>query len=640
MLCKLQGTFFIVIKSILKEERDTMFKKKQELEIIPNNPLINAIAPIGMEFARNYLFIGENKAKVYGITKYPNKVDYGYLSKLTNIQNTYTSIYYTPIDATDFVNALSNNIQTQGMIVETAREAIDKQRAEAAQEDSKRMMKQVDQNSESVGKLSICIMPIGDSDEKLDRSCKDVQTKIATIGCKARILPALQKEGFKQISPFYSSSKDVLKVTQKVVPLASVIGGFPFASSGLNDNDGYILARDSNGGLVIFDSWKRSNDRTNSNMVIMGIAGQGKSTAIKHIIKQEWLNGTKIIIIDPEAEYKRLTKNLGGDIIDAGGSGKNSNIINPLEVKEPPKDVDDDEEANDEDMLYKDEGYGTGALALHLKTLDVFFSLYLPEITQIQSAILKKCIIELYDSFGISWDTEIEYLDSEDFPIITDLYKFIENKLSQEKDEELIKTYKVLLSLLYNLVFGDDQFLFNGYSNFKSTSRITCIDTSATQTFYDKLKATQYFNILTWAWQQMSQDRTQKVMLVCDEAYLMIDKHTPQSLIYLRNIEKRSRKYESFIAVISHSVVDFLADEVKQYGQALMDIPTYKIIFGADGKNLEETKSLYNLTASEEELLLRKKRGNALFMCGSKKMKITFDLSPEEIAFFGKAGGR
>lgn len=109
MLCKLQGTFFIVIKSILKEERDTMFKKKQELEIIPNNPLINAIAPIGMEFARNYLFIGENKAKVYGITKYPNKVDYGYLSKLTNIQNTYTSIYYTPIDATDFVNALSNN---------------------------------------------------------------------------------------------------------------------------------------------------------------------------------------------------------------------------------------------------------------------------------------------------------------------------------------------------------------------------------------------------------------------------------------------------------------------------------------------------------------------------------------------------
>lgn len=138
----------------------------------------------------------------------------------------------------------------------------------------------------------------------------------------------------------------------------------------------------------------------------------------------------------------------------------------------------------------------------------------------------------------------------------------------------------------------------------------------------------------------MSRDRTEKVLLICDEAYLMIDERTPQSLIYLRNFEKRSRKYESAIAIISHSVVDFLSPEVKKYGQALLDIPTYKIMFGTDGKNLEETTNLYNLTTAEEELLLSKKRANALFICGSKKMKINFDLSPEELALFGKAGGR
>ena len=619
-----------------------MFKKKENLEVLPNNSLINAISPIGLEFFRSHFFIGDNKAKVYGITKYPSEVDYGYLSKITNIQNTYTSILYTPIDSTEFVNALSNNIATQKMVADSTRDALDRQRAEKAYRDSEKMMSQVDQNSESVGKLSVCIMPIGDKEDEFEKSCKQVQTKLATIGCKARVLPALQKEAFKQVSPYYTTSSDVSKITERVVPLASVIGGFPFASTGLNDSDGYILGRDTNNGLIIFDSWKRSGDRTNSNMVIMGIAGQGKSTAVKHIIKQEWINGTKIICIDPEKEYITLTKNLGGDIIDAGGISDRSNIINPLEIRSVPSDVDEEENdyEKDEDILYKNEGHGTGSLALHLKTLDVFFSLYLRDVTEIERATLKKCKIEMYAEFGITWDTEVEYLDAEDFPIMTDLYNYIEKQSNDTTDTNQQNIYEKLLALLYNITFGDDRFLFNGHSNFKADSRITCIDTSATQTFTDQLKATQYFNILTWSWEIMSRDRTEKVLLICDEAYLMIDERTPQSLIYLRNFEKRSRKYESAIAIISHSVVDFLSPEVKKYGQALLDIPTYKIMFGTDGKNLEETTNLYNLTTAEEELLLSKKRANALFICGSKKMKINFDLSPEELALFGKAGGR
>ena len=71
-----------------------------------------------------------------------------------------------------------------------------------------------------------------------------------------------------------------------------------------------------------------------------------------------------------------------------------------------------------------------------------------------------------------------------------------------------------------------------------------------------------------------------------------------------------------------------------------MDIPTYKIIFGTDGKNLDETKKLYNLTKAEEELLLRQQRAVALFMCGSKKMQLNFKLTEEELELFGKAGGR
>ena len=171
---------------------------------------------------------------------------------------------------------------------------------------------------------------------------------------------------------------------------------------------------------------------------------------------------------------------------------------------------------------------------------------------------------------------------------------------------------------------GSDSFLWNGHSSIKTNTRCVYLDTHDLQNTSDNIKRTQYFNILTWCWQEMRKDRNERVLLICDEAYLMIDPSAPQSLVFLRNVEKRARKYEARIAIISHSVVDFLDPQIKMYGQALLDIPCFKIIMGTDGRNLHETKQLYNLTDAEEELLASKKRGNALVMIGLKRLHVVF----------------
>ena len=138
----------------------------------------------------------------------------------------------------------------------------------------------------------------------------------------------------------------------------------------------------------------------------------------------------------------------------------------------------------------------------------------------------------------------------------------------------------------------------------------------------------------------MSRNRDEKVLLIADEAYLMIEPNVPQSLVFLRNVAKRARKYEAGIAIISHSVVDFLDQSIKMYGQALLDIPCFKILMGCDGVNLQETKELYNLTDAEEELLASKKRGNALVMIGSKRLHVIFEIPEYKFKYMGKAGGR
>jgi tetratricopeptide (TPR) repeat protein len=149
-------------------------------------------------------------------------------------------------------------------------------------------------------------------------------------------------------------------------------------------------------------------------------------------------------------------------------------------------------------------------------------------------------------------------------------------------------------------------------------------------------KKAQYYNILTYCWDIMSKNKEEQVLLVCDEAYLMIDTQVPQSLVFLRNIAKRCRKYNGGIVIISHSVVDFLDPSVKMYGQAILDMACYKILMGSDGKNLEEMKVLYKLTEAEIDLIYARQMGVALFMAGTSRLSIKFDIYPYEFDYFSK----
>lgn len=609
-------------------------KRKQENEVIPiNNALLNIITPMGLEIKRNSLVIGENTGKVYGIVKYPQKVDYGWLSKITNIPSTIVSISFTPIDNGSFIESLSRSVIQNRGAAESAKDPLAQKRAERAALDGEKIMVQIDQNGETVGLLGITIMPISKDEETFNKVCRKTESTCAMSKCKPRTLANLQEQAFKTLSPFYTSDENIEQIVSRIIPLSTFVGGFPFSSSGYNDGTGYYFGRDTSGGLIVLDTWKRGNDRTNTNMVIMGVAGVGKSTAVKHIALAEYMKGTKIIFVDPEREYKELCEALGGDWINAGG-GSNGRI-NPLQIRPTPIDDDDD--------VYKDEGFGMGDMAIYIKNLEIFFNLYIPSLTDRERAILKDCIIELYNNFNITWDTDIAKLKNEDFPVFSDLYELV-NKKAKTKEktrkESEQNIFADLALLLKDIAMGSDSFLWNGHSSIKTNTRCVCLDTHDLQNTSDNIKRTQYFNILTWCWQEMSKDRNERVLLICDEAYLMIDPSVPQSLVFLRNVEKRARKYEAGVVIISHSVVDFLDPQIKMYGQALLDIPCFKIIMGTDGRNLNETKELYNLTDAEEELLASKKRGNALVMIGSKRLHVVFEIPEYKFKYMGKAGGR
>ena len=606
--------------------------KKQEVQVAVNAALQASITPIGIEFAMNRLRLGENYCCIFAITDYPSECDYGWYARLTNIPGTTVSINYEPIDNGAAVNEISKKIRMYRGQAASSKDPRERQRCIKAADDQEKIMIKMDQNGEIMGKWNTTIMVLSRDKEDFDSRCDRVKNVASLIGCKVRILANLQKEGYQQISPTYTQIKHIQETSSRYFPISTFVGGFPFSAGGFNDGSGFYLGRNSDGGLMMLNLWKRDlNMRTNSNITIVGGSGSGKSTAIKHIIASEYARGTKIIVIDPESEYKDMCYNplFSGDWIDvAGGRG---GLINPLQIRPVPPDDD-----NSEKEPTKTERIGE--LAVNLKTLETFFRLYIPSMDDRLRALLNKSLVELYAQFGIVWDTDVSDRSAEQFPTISDLYDLIVRK-SENKDINA-QYYEDLKTYLDCAANGADHLLWNGYTTINPKSGFIVLDTKSLIQMSGTVLAAQYFNVLSWCWERITHNRNERIMLVADECWTMIDPRCPQSLEFLKNAEKRARKYEGSIVVGTQSTNDFLDPEVKFYGQSVLDLPTYKLLFSMDGKSLKETTELFGLNEAQTELISANQRGVALMKVGSQSVKVKFVLSEERLEMFGKGGGR
>lgn len=604
------------------------FKKKEEI----NYELLNLLTPInGIEYKGNKMRMGDNFAKVYTIIKYPNMVKAGWLSKLCNIPNTIVSIQFEQTDNSILIENMAKGIKQSEMTYESTNDILTRKRALREIDDGQQILDKVEIKGQTVGYMTIVLMVLAEDEETLSKRCKRVESIIASMQLKGRSLAYLVRPAFKTVAPFSIGDNEILSIAKRNIVMQDFVGGLPFAGGGLNDGKGFYLGKDNNGGVVILDTWKRELDRTNSNFVVMGTSGVGKSTAVKHILLNEYMLGTKIIAIDPEREYKTLCENLKGDWVNVVGN--KGEMINPLQIRPVPV----DEEDIADEKVYNDEGNGVGAMALHIQTLRPFFNLLFPDITHNQLSILTENLEETYKKFNIDWETDITKLKNTDFPIMEDLYKTVSSNIKKlEKKSIDVSDYKTVQGLLRDIAIGADKDIFNGHTTLNANSKCIVLDTFNLQNADERIKKAQYFNILTYCWEQISKNRKEKVLLACDESYLMIDPQVPQTLMFLRNIAKRCRKYNAGIAIISHSVVDFLDPSIKMYGQAILDMACYKVLMGADGQNLEEMKVLYKLTEAEEDLLYARQMGNALLMAGTSRLSVKFDIFEYEFDYFMK----
>lgn len=428
---------------------------KKQIEAMPiNEKLLELIAPQNLKVKRDVVETGDKISRIYFISAYPEKPNLGWISSIANTKNTVISIYVNPVDPQVFLDGLKKGTNSDKNIYNTTRDEVEKIRAEARYRSSIRIIEDIENNNNSYVYVSILAQVSGINENDLESNCKLFKNRVVGLGLRVRSCAFNMDRAYRQVAPFGMQDKELFKISKQNMQMGTLMAGEPFSGSGFADKTGYYLGSDESGRMIAIDPFYKSADRTNSNFAIVGQSGGGKSYAVKKIILNEYVSGTKIAIIDPENEYKDMCKKIEGSkwIDCSGGIGKNVGRINPLQVY------------NLSTIDFEDEGKKS-ALSLHFQNLGTFFSLYFKNQLSVRvTAILNETLEELYRNFNITWETNISLLNNTDFPIMEDLYNLLieKQKLTMSNRKE---DYENLASIIRELAirsgFTNVQWLYN-----------------------------------------------------------------------------------------------------------------------------------------------------------------------------------
>lgn len=533
----------------------------------------------------------------------------GWIAKLTENTGAIFSINIEPTDNTELIENLDARVRDATSLSKIAKNESVKQMREAEVKEASDIISRMINNNEVVSYLTIYICVSAQEEKDLLSKCSEVEREVQKLKLKIRpITNYLLTSGFKAVAPFFTIQEDLTEYFKRNILTSSFTGGFLFNTNTFIDEKGFYFGINQNGGIIIFNIWHKDADRTNSNMLVVGSSGAGKSLSVKHLIYNE-LPSSKILIIDSEDEYTYLAKNLKGKIVNCGGSNT-GHILNPLQIRASK---DDEEDMN--------------AMAIHFQFLHTFFEILFPSLSDIEFSMLDIVLEELYTKFGITQDTNLLELENTDFPRLEDLYYLLEEKNDKEYKNEYVK----ILSLLRPISIGQASTIWNGYTDITIDTRLTVFNTKNMQEFQVQYKRAQYYNIMSYAWEILSKNKDERDILIADECHILIDPNIPQTLEYLRNISKRARKYNSSIIVISQSLEDWLNEKIRLYGQSLLANSTYKMFFKMDGQDLRDVVKTFGLTKKEENLIYNAKKGECLLTAGTRKIFATLKIPLQEL---------
>lgn len=599
----------------------------EQAEEIRTKDFFDMILPGTIRFLSDHYIIGDSYRCVWAVREYPPSTEeQAILSQLADRNGVTLRIYHRLVESME-QRKIIQNATRRNRLKSGGNDVNETIEAEGNLQDVIELLANLRKNKEPLLHCSVFIELKAKSMEKLKELQSDIAMELTRSKISVDRLTLRQKEGFLSVIP--TGCNQFGAQYERVLPASSVANLYPFNFSGKTDPQGAYIGRDKYGTNILVDFDRRAEDKTNSNALILGNSGQGKSYLLKLIITNIRESGKRIICLDPESEYETLCDALGGCYIDFM-SGEYT--INPLEPKAWTDSV-EDIDANTPEAFKK-----VTRLSQHIAFLKDFFRSY-KDFTDAQIDTIEILLSKLYARFGITDTTDYSVKKPSDFPVMQDFYKLCEEEfMTYDKQRKYLYTEETLQEVclgIHSMCVGSESKYFNGHTNI-TDSNLLVFGVKGLMDTNRRLKDCMLFNILSF----MSNELLGKgnTAASVDELYLFLSNMT--TIEYLRNCMKRVRKKDSSVILASQNIEDFLIPSIREFTKPLFSIPTHQFLFNAGQINPKEYMDALQVEPSEFELIKYPERGTCLYRCGNERYLLQVIAPEYKAAIFGKAGGR
>ena len=587
------------------------------------------LAPKGLHFNPSDFFISDKYATILTVVSYPKYISLGYLSSLTNMSGIKVVVKHIPVPFAEMSKMLNKQVADLKEKYRNERDQTLRERIRQDAESLEYFTSMLAGSQARIFDFQMHIMITADTKEELELKKVNVKNYLDAMELRAISLRFEQEKVLKSILPIFPP-QDIEQRIGTPIPSVTIAAMYPFIFDSIKDPGlSTLLGVDFSGGVILFNQFlykiRKENNRNNANMIILGTSGSGKSTAAKLMLRTHIRNGCQIVIIDPEDEFREITYAFGGDTVDIGKGGQ-FGLINPLEIV---IDADEEEIA---------QGLGYSIITRTIQFLRGFMKYYDPSIEEDVLNMFSEVVQDTYRRFGIDYNTDFTRFTSADYPTFSDVYATIRGRLMSITDQTQERDILERLELKVRPITRELKFYFDGHTTLRKDSDFMVFNIKELMNSDSTVRNALFFNVLKYAW-GLCLDSSVDTVLMVDEAHVLLGDNNVQGADFLAQVQRRARKYNTGTIIITQQPSDFSNPQVITQGKAIFDNASYYLIMGLRKQATEDLALLIDLNESEKESIKRYSQGEALFVCGNRRMRINVAVTKEELDSFGAGGG-
>ena len=576
----------------------------------------------------------------FRVVNYPTVVDDAWLATVMSYPGTKVVLKCRPMDRAKAIRSIDHSLmELRGQWSSTG---IDSKRMEIENHIStlQDLLGTLQNDAESLLEVSIYITAYDivatRGNPKIPQPPESILPNINDM--KRNIRRTWQENGFRlnnmefdQVQAFIGAqvnALDPLPKESRGISSNTVAACFPWVFAHISDEGGVRLG-ESDGLPVFINFFRRDSERVNSNMVIVGKSGSGKSYATKSLLANLAAEDAKIFILDPENEYSELASNLHGQIINVGNAQYGR--LNPFQIITALE----DDEAGEESA--------GGSYATHLQFLEEFFRQIMPDCGKDAMEYLNTLVDRVYLTRNITPETDLSKLTPADYPVFDDLYDEVLREF-QSSDNPFTRD---LLRTLMNYIAkfstgGRNANIWNGPSTVTTDENFTVFNfQSMLANRNNTIANAQMLLVLKYLDNEIIKNRdyntkyraSRKIVVVIDEAHVFIDSKYPVALDFMFQLAKRIRKYNGMQIVITQNIKDFVgSEELARKSTAIINACQYSFIFALAPNDMQDLVTLYEkaggINEVEQEQIVQAPRGQA-FTILSPSSRSTFQIATD-----------